>query len=60
MKAAKTGGKDETASPKGESKADSIGDAVLTVNNVGKSQDGCELGSGGSVYETGNKATRFF
>ena len=26
----------ETASPKGESKADRIGDAVLTVDNVDK------------------------
>ena len=38
MKEAKAGAH-ETASPKGESKADSVGDTMLSVDNVGKNQD---------------------
>ena len=63
VKEAKAGGKDETASPKGESKADSIGDTMLSVDNVGKNQDCCELGktmigkeSDGSHCGTENEA----
>ena len=48
---------------KRESKADSIGDTTLSVDNVGKTQNGCELeekkireGLGGSVHETESKA----
>ena len=59
----KTGGKDETALPKEESKVHSICDAMLTVDNVVKTQNGCELegkkiskGSVGYVYEIDNKA----
>ena len=37
---ANTGGKDETALPMEKVKADSVGDAMLAVNNVGKGQDG--------------------
>ena len=44
MKEAKAGGKDETSPPTGESKADSVGDTMLSVDNVGKNQDCCELG----------------
>ena len=61
-KEAKTGGKDETALPKEEPKADTVGDTALTVDCVIRTQNSCELegkkifkGSGGSVYETANK-----
>ena len=40
---AKSVRKNETALPKEEVEADSIGNAMFTVNNVGKIQDSCDL-----------------
>ena len=40
---ANTGGNNETALPKEEVKADSIGDATLAVNNVGLTKDSREF-----------------
>ena len=36
-------GKDETVLAKEKAKADNIGDAMLSVDDVGKSPDYCEL-----------------
>ena len=56
-------GKDETALPQEKVKADSVGDAMLSVDDVCKSRDCCELErkkiskeSDGSVYGTENEA----
>ena len=56
-------GKTKQRLQKWESKADSIGDSMLSVDNVGKNQGCCELGktmigkeSDGSDYWTENEA----
>ena len=57
------GGKDETALPKEKVEADSVGGAMLSVDDVGMSRDRCELErtkiskvSDGSVHKTENEA----
>ena len=54
--------KDETALPKNKTKADNIGEVMLSTDDVGKSRDSCELEgkiskeSDGPVYGTENEA----